>query len=241
MNTNFSPAWPHGKINQIFKDVFMVSGTNIIVYDGVAIQSSRNMVIIRQNGELTLINSVRLNDNELESLEKLGKVKNIIRIGAFHGRDDAFYKDHYHASLWAFSSMDFSHGEKLDFDLSEGVLPLANAELFTFGSTTFPEALILLNKEGGILISCDSIKNWTKKDKYFDDPTFENMKRVGSIGEAKIDKTWLQAMNPSKAELEKMSELKFTTLLSAHGEPLQNNAKSAVQASIKDILPAIKN
>jgi len=232
MYLNFSPAWSHGEITQIFDNVFVVTGTNIITHDGARLQSSRNMVIVRQDGELTLINSVRLSENGLKSLEHLGQIKNIIRIGAFHGRDDAFYQERYQAKLWAFSSMEFSHGERLDFDLKKGMLPLADSELFIFTSTAFPEALILLNIHGGILISCDSIKNWTKRDQYFDKETFELMKRSGSIGEAKIDSTWVQAMKPSREEIKKISQLQFMHLLSAHGEPLKNRAKAAVLHSI---------
>lgn len=232
MPSNFSPAWPHGKIEHVFENIFMVTGTNIIFHDGVRIQSSRNMIIVLENKELTLINSVRMDEGGLRSLENLGQIKNIIRIGAFHGRDDAFYQERYRANLWAFSSMDFSHGERVDFDLKEEKLPLKNAALFSFTTTTFPEGLILLNAEGGILISCDSIKNWTKKDQYFDEETFELLKNSGAIGEAKIDATWLKAMRPSSNELEKISAMKFQTLLSAHGEPLKNIAKSAVQASL---------
>lgn len=240
MHHNFSPAWPHGEITQIFENVFMVTGTNIIHHDGERIQSSRNMVIVREDRALTLINTVRLSEDGLKALEYLGQVTNIIRIGAFHGRDDAFYQHRYHAKLWAFSTMEFSHGERLDFDLKEGRLLIANSELFTFRTTAFPEAVILLNIEGGILISCDSIKNWTKRDEYFDEETFELMKRLGSIGEAKIDATWLQAMNPSKDEIEKILKLKFKNLLSAHGEPLKNEAKLAVQHTIQSILPTLK-
>jgi len=232
---NFPPSLPHGQIKQIFPDIFMVTGANVIDHDGVRIQASRNMVIVRQNHDLTLINSVRLDQNGLKELENLGQIKNIIRIGAFHGRDDAFYQQRYNAKLWAFGTMEFSHGEKVDFDLKEGKLPLKDAELFTFKSTLQPEALILINKDGGILIACDSIKNWTKKDGFFDDETFAMMTKLGSIGEAKIDSTWLGAMKPSKEELAKILTLKFEHLLSAHGEPLKKRAKSAVSYSINNI------
>lgn len=68
-------------------------------------KSSRNMVIVRENGELTLINTVRLDEEGLTALEHLGHVKNVVRIGAFHGYDDAFYLDRYHAQLWAIKGM----------------------------------------------------------------------------------------------------------------------------------------
>ncbi len=86
---------PHGDIRQIFKDVFFVTGTNKIHHEGIDIQTSRNMTIVRSGSELTLINTVRLNEEALQKLDALGVVTNIVRIGAFHGRDDAFYQNRY--------------------------------------------------------------------------------------------------------------------------------------------------
>ncbi|WP_332914161.1 hypothetical protein [Algoriphagus boritolerans] len=40
-------------------------------------QFSRNMTIVRENGNLTIINSVRLNDAALSELDRLGKVTNV--------------------------------------------------------------------------------------------------------------------------------------------------------------------
>ncbi len=31
---HFTPAWPHGDIREIFKDVFFVTGTNKIHHEG---------------------------------------------------------------------------------------------------------------------------------------------------------------------------------------------------------------
>ncbi|HXW60276.1 MAG TPA: hypothetical protein VEK06_01940, partial [Myxococcota bacterium] len=160
---------------------------------------------------------------------------NIVRIGAFHGRDDAFYQSKYNAKLWAFSAMEFSHGERLDVDLAEGRLPIKGADLIQFKTTKFPEALILLHQDDGILISCDSIKNWTKKDRFFDEKTFSLMKAAGSIGEAAIDETWLNAMKPAKEEIEGLLSLKFSSLISAHGSPLLHKAKAALKSSIQKL------
>lgn len=232
----FSEAWPHGPINEIFDDVFMVTGTNIIEHEGLRLRSSRNMVVVREGQTLTLINTVRLNEKALKELESLGQIKNIIRIGAFHGRDDSFYQNRYQAKLYALANMSFEHGEVLHADLNDGPLPITNAEVFSFKSTKSPEALVLLKKEGGILISCDSIKNWTKQDQFFDKSTFDLMKKINSIGEAKIDSTWRSAMEPSTLELKKLGHLKFRHLISAHGTPLLDLAQEKVQRSILEIL-----
>ena len=69
---NFTPAWPHGKIQEVFPDIFYVTGTNKAHHEGLDIQTSRNMVIYRNDSELTLINTVRLNEEGLRELERLG-------------------------------------------------------------------------------------------------------------------------------------------------------------------------
>lgn len=115
------PVWPHGEIREIFKDVFFVTGTNKIHHEGVEIQTSRNMVIIRSGSELTLINTVRLDDEGLRKLDSLGNVAHILRIGAFHGRDDAFYRSEYPSSLlWTLKGMIYESGLKPDRDLIPG-------------------------------------------------------------------------------------------------------------------------
>lgn len=57
---------------------------------GLQWKFSRNMVILREEGRLVLINSIRLNEQALTQLDQLGKVSDVIRLGALHGRDDPF-------------------------------------------------------------------------------------------------------------------------------------------------------
>lgn len=234
MNSVLPEALPHGNILNVVDDIYFVMGTNVIVHDGIRIQSSRTMTITRENGELTLVNSIRLNDAGLKELEKLGRIKNVIRLGAFHGRDDAFYQRAYGAKLWASPQMEFIHGEVLDHDLGSERLPISRSRIIEFDTTKFKEFLLLLERSGGILIACDSIKNWQKKDQFFDNITFEMMRTAGSIGAGKIDATWLQAMSPSKEGIKAIGDLAFTILLSAHGEPLKNRANQNINSSIRD-------
>src|SRR5450631_480927 len=96
----YPPALPHDPIEKMFEDIYLVIGTSITPHEGVDIQHSSNMTIVRNGEELTLINTIRLDDSGLKQLDALGKVKNIVRLGAFHGQDDAFYLNRYHARLW---------------------------------------------------------------------------------------------------------------------------------------------
>ena len=152
-----TPAWPHGEIRQIFDDIFFVSGTNKTTHDGTELQHSRNMIIVREEDKLSLINSIHLTDTGLIALEKLGQVDKVIRIGAFHGRDDAFYVNKYQAALWALPGMHDQHGCDIDVEFTEqGQQPFANCSLLTFATAKFPEALIHIKQHDGILLSCDS-------------------------------------------------------------------------------------
>lgn len=232
MNTT-SPAWPHSLIKTIFPNIFFVTGTNKTVYEGNELQHSRNMIIIRENNNLSLINSVKLTPAGLAQLDQLGTVKNIIRIGAFHGRDDAFYKDHYQADLWALEGMVDEHNSKIDHILKdENVLPFANSKLLSFKSAKFPEAVIHLADHNGILITCDSIKNWISADEYFSARTAELYKQLGVFGTATINDVWLQATETKKSDFDRILKQEFKHLLSAHGEPLIDSAHQLLTETV---------
>ena len=228
------PAWPHGEIKQIFDDIFFVSGTNKTMHEGVELHHSRNMVIVREEGKLSLINSVRLTNMGLEALEKLGRVHKVIRIGAFHGRDDAFYVNKYQASLWALPGMHDQHKCHIDIEFTaQGQQPFANCSLLPFSTAKFPEAVIHINRHGGILLSCDSIKNWIGPDEYFSEQTAAAYQEQGFFGKAAISKIWQQAMAVKASDFEKLKKLPFRHLLSAHGEPLLDTAYQDVAETIK--------
>ncbi len=230
----YSPAWPHSEIKEILPDIFFVMGTNITHHDNIELQHSRNMIIIRDHGKLSLINTVRLDETGLAALDALGEVNNIIRIGAFHGRDDAFYLDRYHAKLWALKEMTHANDRATDIQLiSNGQMPFADCSVFVFETSKFPEGILHLAKEGGILITCDSIKNWVTPDTYFSEASAKLYQEQGFFGSATISHVWKQACGVSASDFEKLKTFKFQHLLSAHGEPLLNNAYQLVAKTIQ--------
>jgi hypothetical protein len=232
---NYREVQPHGDIKEIFNNIYMVTGTNKIHHDNIDIQVSRNMVIVREGNELTLINTVRLNDFGLTSLDKLGNVRNIVRIGAFHGYDDEFYLDHYHAKLWAIKNMVHQSGRITDHELAVGGrMPFSNCELFNFETTAFQEGILILNrKEGTVLITCDSIQNWTRPDEFFSEASAKMFQEQGMIKPANIPDTWIGACKPAISELKKLTTLRFNHLISAHGEPLKDTAYQKVCETLK--------
>ncbi|MCD6027392.1 MAG: hypothetical protein K0R08_1911, partial [Solimicrobium sp.] len=146
--SHFSPAWPHGELRQIFSDIFFVTGTNKVRHENADIQTSRNMTIVRTDSALTLVNTVRLNDHGLRQIDSLGTVRNIVRIGAFHDRDDGFYKYRYpHAKLWTLAGVSYESssvkGLMADQELAIGkLMPFPDCALFVFETSAQPECIL---------------------------------------------------------------------------------------------------
>jgi len=227
---------PHGKITEVFHDLYMVTGTNQIHHEGFDIQVSRNMTIVREDNDLTLINTVRLDEEGLKALEQLGTVRNVVNIGAFHGYDDAFYLDRYQAKLWALKNKQHQDGRQADSELCvDGPTPIADCTLFNFETTQFPECMLILKRnEGNVLITCDCIQNWETPDAFFSEQSAKQFQEQGLIKQANIPDTWLGACKPDVAELSTIKALSFKHLISAHGVPLKDNAYEKVCKTLKN-------
>lgn len=231
----FPPQLPHGTLHEVLPGVFVVSGQVRPNFNGQDLQFSRNMTVIRDGDALTLVNTLRMDETGLAELDRLGTVKNVARIGAFHGRDDAFYIDRYGANFWASPEFDYQRGEKVDTPLTPGISgPAADCDIFVFETANTPEVILKLNRHGGILISCDSLQNWMEVDEFFDEKTGKTMTERGFIKTANIGPGWQQRTEPQAADFARLANLDFRHLISAHGAPLLDTARNAVRATIKD-------
>jgi hypothetical protein len=235
----YSPVWPHGTFQVAFPEIFFVVGTNKTHHAGVDIQTSRTMVVVREDDALTLLNTVRLTEEGLRDLEALGEIRHVVRLGAFHGRDDPFYRDRYSATLWALPGAEHLDGRDPDRLLaSGGAFPLRAGEVFDFSSARFPEAAVLLRLEGGILITCDAVQNWTHVDEFFSPQCGEVFAAQGLILAANIPSTWRLACNPSVDDFRRLLALPFRHLISAHGGPLRDEAHALLQARTDEVFSA---
>ncbi|WP_428261945.1 hypothetical protein [Haliangium sp.] len=230
--SDYTPVMPHGALEEVFPDVFFVTGTTRPKYMGVDWQFSRNMTVVRDGGALTLINTVRLDDAGLAALDALGKVDNVVKLGSFHGIDDPFYVDRYGATLWALPGMTHERGLSTDRELVVGgEMPFGGCSLFTFDTSAQPEGLLLLEREGGVLIACDSLQNWTEPDRYFSDDSAQKMKEFGFFAPANVGPGWLRSCEPKAPDFERVEALQFKHLLSGHGTPLRDHAKDQLAAT----------
>ncbi|HEX4517841.1 MAG TPA: hypothetical protein VH054_30080, partial [Polyangiaceae bacterium] len=154
--TEYRPAEKHGPIEEIFPNVFSVTGGHRF---GGPMRITKNMFIVRQGKELVVISTMRLAPEGEAELEKLGTVKHVIRIGGYHGADDPYYVDRYSPTFW--SPPKLEKVAKKDQTLAPGSSPLDDADVFLFEKGTFPEAAIILEREGGVLMTADAYQNWT--------------------------------------------------------------------------------
>lgn len=233
------PAFEHGDIVELFDDVFSVTGS-VSLPGPLPMRFSRNMTILRQDGELTLINTVRLNPQGLAELGQLGDVKTVIRVAAFHGMDDPFYKERYDATVLSIDApylTGFGTGAKPYFTPDQIIdssteLPIEGLHLHLIESSSPIEGLLRLDRDGGILIVGDSLQNWAKPDRFFSLPARLMMRLMGFIKPHNIGPGWIKAAKPDPAELRSLLDLEFDHLLPAHGTPVIGGAKQAYAPAI---------
>lgn len=233
---NYHNVMNHGKIQEVLKDVFFVTGTMKNIFFGSMWQFSRNMTIVREDGKLTIFNSVRLNDEGLTELEKLGEVVNVVRLGDMHGVDDPFYVDRYSAKFWALPNMNIQEGLKINRPLVVGgEMPLKGSSLFEFTTVKRPECILRLEQEGGIMIACDSLQNWIEPDEFFDKETIATMQNMDFFKTANLGPAWMHESQPGASDFELFKEHSFKHAFCGHGMPLLNNAQEAYHKRFNQI------
>ena len=221
----FPPALQHGPIEEVFPDVFFVSGAMETVLQDMDWKFSRNMTVVRDGDRLVIVNSVRLSEEGLAELDRLGRVTDVVRLGSLHGRDDPFYVDRYDAEYWALPGMEHETGLLATRSLTtDGTLPISDASLFSFDSTQIPEGILRLDRDGGILIACDALQNWLAPDEFFSDTSRELMQQMGFFTPANLGPVWVQRASPAGDDFARLKTLSFKHALCGHGEPLQHTA-----------------
>ena len=230
----FPDACAHEPIREIAPDVFFAPGS---IRMAPLMQFSRNMVIVRDGGDLTLVNPIRLSPAGESELERLGRVRHIIRLGVFHGIDDAYSVERFGAQFWCQAGSDQYPEPKPDHELIEGgPLPIPNAELFVFHEITKPECALLLRRGNGLLLTCDGIQHYAdyKRQSLL---AKLMMPFIGFPKRALIGPFWLKGLTPDggsiRPDFDRLLELDFDALVSAHGTPLMEGARDAVRHAVE--------
>ncbi|MFK7897321.1 MAG: hypothetical protein AB8G23_15890 [Myxococcota bacterium] len=231
-----SKVYPHDPIKEIQSDVFLVRGS---IQMNPLVRITRNMVIVRHEGDLTLIDPIRLSSAEEEALKALGTVKQVLRLGPMHSVDDAYYMDKYDAPLWGPGPAALHPLPKPTVALdATSELPFPDAELFCFQGTKQPEAALLLKRGKGLLITCDAIQNYGD----YRHNNWLARRALPFIGFPKstlVGPIWVKLMTPKGGDLEsefrRLLQLDFDQLISAHGSLLASGAKAACQRAVDKV------
>ena len=235
----YPPAYPHDPIVEIAPEIFLARGAIAL---NPVVRISRNMVIVRNNRELTVINPIRLNPAEEQKLQEMGTVKNVLRSGAMHGLDDPYYVDTFGAEFWCQEGGTTYTVPKIDHPLTEGTdLPFPNAQLFCFRGTVQPESAILFDTGQGLLAMCDAVQHYGDY-KHNNLPARLLMPFIGFPKTTIVGPVWTKIMTPEgqslKQEFDRLLTLKFDALISAHGSFLATGAKAAVNKAVDKVYSA---
>jgi len=235
----YTAPTPHDPIEEILPDVYMARGS---VRMNALGRITRNMAIVRHEGELTLVDPIRLDAEGERQLRELGTVKRILRLGPLHGLDDAYYVGELRTELWATGESETYPEPKIDRVVGpDAELPFPDAELFCFEGTNHPEGMLLLRRNGGLLLTCDAIQNYGDYRHNTLIPRLL-MPFIGFPKRTLIGPIWLKLFTPEGGSLEsefrRLLTLDFDHLLSAHGSLLRGGAHAAVAAAVDRAFPA---
>jgi hypothetical protein len=232
-------ASPHGELQEIFDGIWFVKGSHKMpVPMPLPMRISRAMTVLRnaEDGTLTVVNSMRLSERGHAELDALGKVTRVLRIGGFHGCDDGYYRERYGAKIYAVKGMTYRRGMKpdqgptyLEPDVvidEDSPLPIPSARLKVFASSNPPEALLLLDRDGGIVVSADALQNTAGPDKHCNWLGKIVMRRMGFFKPYAVGAGWLEFAKPEAEDVRSVLDLQFEHVLPGHGDPVIGEAKS---------------
>jgi hypothetical protein len=225
----YAPVFAHNPIEELFENVFWVHGS---IKMAPCVTMNRNMIILRQDDELILVNPVRLNDQEEAKLCALGKIKKVLRLGDFHGLDDQYYIDRFNAEFWCQTGQCTYPTPKPDIIIrAETPPPIENSEFFIYSKAKFPEAALLL-KTHKLLITTDSVQHFVDGG-FTSLPAKIILRLMGFKKELLIGKPWIKRVTPKggsmRGDFERLLELDFVHLVAAHGTLLRDNAKTTLK------------
>ncbi len=231
------PDWyPHDDPVELLPDLLFVHGS---IRLGPGMSINRNMVALRHQGEVSLLNPIRLSPEGEKALEQVGTVKHAFRLGIYHGVDDPYTLERFGAHFWCQEGSSLYPEPKPQTVLAEGVaLPFPDAELFVFRETKLPECAVVWRKHGGVLLTCDSIHHWesTSRCSLLAKPVCHLM---GFMHPANIGPPWRRMMTPKggslRPDFDRLLEHDFDNLIGAHGQPLLGGAKEKLRASVERV------
>lgn len=240
--SEFPPPFKCKCIERVGKELFIMHST---LRRKRVLKKNRNMIVLRHNRVLTLINAVRLTQDGERQLRKLGTVRHIIRLGPSHGAyDDEYYIDAFQAQLWS-PGLSVYHPDLSPIHRvleEDTILPIPGAELFMFRCTKSPDGAILLKRqEGNLLITSEALQ--CQVDNPFLNMPTRTMMQLGGFLEypVVVSPKWQRAMTSKKFstrdDFERLLKLDFSQHVGASGSLVSKGAKERVVIAVESAFP----
>jgi hypothetical protein len=230
------PADYHLPLRECFPGVWLASSRiGMRVPPGLKITFSRNMVAVLTAEGWVLLNPVRLGVEAEGELLARAPIRHALRLGTFHGRDDAYYTERFGAQFWCVpgkSSYPEPAGTRAISE--DGALPIPGAKALVYSSGLLAECALHLPQHR-LLVTCDSVQN------YEDDPLISPLGRLvmrplGFFTPCVIGPIWLKANTPPggslRPDFERVLALDFDNLIGGHGTPRLGGAREALARNV---------
>lgn len=239
----FPPQYKCKSVEKVGKDLYIFRNT---IRTKKVLKKNRNMIVLRHNRVLTLVNAVRLTADGERLLRKLGTVRHIIRLGPSHGAyDDEYYINAFSAQLWS-PGLSIYHPE-LELSLhhvlkADSILPIPKAHLFMFKCTKTPEAAMLLKrKEGNLLVTSEALQCQVNNP-LLNMPTRTVMQLSGMLEfPIVVSPKWIKSMSRKKVSLrndfERLLKLDFSRHVGSTGSLVGSKAKERVVIAVEMAFP----
>jgi hypothetical protein len=235
------PAYKIKSISQIEDDVYLVQGKTSGSSSRKAVQKNRNMVILRRHVmgnqyELTLINPIRIEEDDTEELNKLGKIYSLIRLGSTIGEcEDQYYLNKYPNTI-RLAPGNASYKSKLPIHnllADHSFLLDERTQVFVFKGVKRPEAALLLRRpSGNILVTSESLQS----DQPCRNMSFTKKSKIKSMSPMVIPPRWLKNMSTKhgslREEFDRLSNLDFSSQVGASGNWAHSRAKESTVLAV---------
>jgi hypothetical protein len=221
-------------LQEILPNVFTLRGFSRFA---PGFRITKTMTIVKHGAELTLINSAIPDADDLEALDKLGKVRHVMRIGTSHGLDDPFFIDRYKPTYWTTKNVRHRGDKSPDQHLTTGDnLPFAGKSM-VFEKGLHHEAAVVVDVDGGLLVTCDSLMAWrdTKECSLIGKIA---VNRLGFLkAPVAIGPIWLKQLSADgkhdlRSDFERLLDMSFTRLIGGHGVMYEGDTKDQIRAAI---------
>lgn len=208
------------------------------------VRISLTMVIVRREvegeKELTIVNSMRVNDHVKGEIEKLGDVKHVVRICSNHGACDEYYIDTYNATYYDLPAASTTEGAtkvpSTTHLLADGEAPpsIPDASIYIVKNLKMPDAILKLPDGNGILVTGDFVQNGVGSPfdsfmmKWVLSPMFGfNTGMLTTPGP--FFKFYGKGEDIYSPNVAAVMEMEFDTIITAHGPIVKGDAKEKLK------------